>query len=149
MRFDRRLGSAWWVLRIGLGLGPFLAGLDKFFNLLTNWEMYLSPLVPRVLHVSPTTFMHVVGIVEMIVGVAVFTRWTRWAAYVAMLWLLSIAVNLLTTGMFFDLAVRDIEIAIAAYALARLTEVRGEAEARATDQAASRNARELHGSSAA
>ena len=121
---DRRLDAAWWALRIGLGLGPFLAGLDKFFNLLANWEMYLSPLALKVVPVSAGTFMRGVGIVEMIVGLAVLTRWTRVGAYLVMIWLLAIAVNLVSTGMFFDLAVRDIEIAIAAFTLARLTEVR-------------------------
>ena len=121
---DRRLDSAWWALRIGLGLGPFLAGLDKFFNILANWEMYLSPLALRVVPVSGGTFMRAVGVVEMIVGLAILTRWTRLGAYVAMLWLVAIAVNLVSTGMFFDLAVRDVEIAIGAYALARLTEAR-------------------------
>jgi uncharacterized membrane protein YphA (DoxX/SURF4 family) len=124
---DRRLDSVWWALRLGLGLGPFLAGLDKFFNLLAQWDMYLSPMVTKVLPVSGTTFMRVVGVVEMIVGLAILTRWTRIGAYVAMVWLLLIAVNLITTGNFFDLAVRDVEIAIGAYALARLTEVREEA----------------------
>ena len=121
---DRRLDSAWWALRIGLGLGPFLAGLDKFFNLLTNWEMYLSPIALKVVPVSAGTFMRAVGVVEMIVGLAVLTRWTRIGAWVVMVWLVAIAINLVSTGMFFDLAVRDLEIAIGAYALARLTEVR-------------------------
>lgn len=133
MAFDTRLNSAWWLLRLGLGLGPFLAGLDKYFNLLANWEMYLSPLVPKLLHVSPTFFMHTVGVVEMIVGLAILTRWTRLASYVAMVWLVAIAVNLLTTGMFLDIAVRDIEIALGAYALARLTEVRAQAYATASE----------------
>ncbi len=126
---DRRLDSAWWALRIGLGLGPFLAGLDKFFNLLTNWEMYLSPMALKILPLGGGTFMRAVGIIEMIVGVAILTRWTRLGAYVAMIWLVAIAANLVTTGMFFDLAVRDVEIAIGAYALARLTEVRESAAA--------------------
>lgn len=121
---NRRLDSAWWALRIGLSLGPFLAGLDKFFNILANWEMYLSPLALKVVPVSASTFMHAVGVVEMIVGLAVLTRWTRVGAYVVMLWLIAIAINLVSTGMFFDLAVRDIEIAIGAFTLARLTEVR-------------------------
>ncbi len=127
VNFDRRLDSVWWALRIGLGLGPFLAGLDKFFNILADWEMYLSPLATRMLPVSDVAFMHMVGVVEMIVGLAILTRWTRIGSYVAMLWLIAIAINLLTTGSFFDLAVRDIEIAIAAFALARLTEVRQDA----------------------
>lgn len=120
---DRRLDSPWWALRVGLGLGPFLAGLDKFFDLLANWEMYLSPLALKVVPVSAGTFMRAVGIVEMIVGLAILTRWTRVGAYVLMIWMLAIAANLVTTGMFFDLAVRDIEIAIGAFTLARLTEV--------------------------
>jgi uncharacterized membrane protein YphA (DoxX/SURF4 family) len=128
---DKRLDSAWWALRIGLGLGPFLAGLDKFFDILANWEMYLSPLALKVVPVSAATFMHVVGVVEMVVGLAILTRWTRLGAYVAMLWLVAIAINLVTTGMFFDLAVRDVEIAIGAYTLARLTEVREAAGVRA------------------
>ncbi len=149
MEFDRRLNSAWWVLRIGLGIGPFLTGLDKFFNLLANWEMYLSPLAPRLLHVRPTVFMHTVGVVEMIVGITVLTRWTRWAAYVAMAWLLAIAVNLVSTGMFFDLAARDVEIAIAAYALARLTEVREHFYAMQAERIPAQQASSIRGISAA
>ncbi len=130
------VNSAWWALRIGLGLGPFLAGLDKFFNLLTDWQMYLSPLAERMLPVSPAVFMRAVGVVEMIVGLAILTAWTRLGAYVACIWLLAIAANLVTTGAFFDLAVRDVEIALAAYTLARLTEAR-EAEAPARVRATS------------
>jgi uncharacterized membrane protein YphA (DoxX/SURF4 family) len=121
---DSTLNSAWWALRLGLGLGPFLAGLDKFFNLLTNWQMYLSPNVERMLPVSGATFMHAVGVIEMIVGIAILTRWTRLGAYVAMVWLVAIALNLASTGVFFDVAVRDIEIAIGAFTLAKLTEAR-------------------------
>jgi uncharacterized membrane protein YphA (DoxX/SURF4 family) len=121
---NKHLDTAWWALRIGLGVGPFLAGMDKFFNLLTNWEMYLSPLAQKLLPFSATSFMHIVGVIEMIVGLAILTRWTRLGSYVAMVWLIAIAINLVTTGMFFDLAVRDLEIAIGAFTLARLTEAR-------------------------
>lgn len=122
--FDSRLDQAWWVLRIGLGVGPFLAGLDKYFNFLTNWPAYISPLALRILPFSGQTFMHIVGVIEMIVGLAILTKWTRLGAYVASAWLLAIAINLVSTGMFFDVAVRDIEIALAAFVLARMTEVR-------------------------
>jgi len=120
------LNSAWWALRVGLGLGPFLAGLDKFFNILADWGMYLSPLAERFLPVSPPVFMRAVGVVEMGVGLLILAGQTRIGGYLAMGWLLAIAANLVTTGMFYDLAVRDVEIAIAAYALARLTEARKE-----------------------
>jgi uncharacterized membrane protein YphA (DoxX/SURF4 family) len=121
MILDRRLNSSWWALRIGIGLAAFLAGLDKFFNILTNWSMYLSPLTARLLPVGENAFMHLVGIVEMIVGLAILTRWTRIGAYVASVWLLLIAINLASSGGFFDLAVRDVVISIAAYVLAQMT----------------------------
>lgn len=114
-------------MRIGLGLGPFLAGLDKFFNVLADWNTYLSPLAEKLLPISGPAFMRVVGVVEMAVGLAVLTRWTRIGAYVAAGWLVAVAANLVSMGMF-DVAVRDLEIAIGAYALARLTEVREETE---------------------
>ena len=121
---ENRLNSAWWALRIGLGGAAFLAGLDKFFNILADWEMYLNPMAESLLPVSGATFMQAVGVIEMIVGLMILTRWTRIGSYVAMLWLVLIAVNLISTGRFFDVAVRDLEMAIAAYTLARLTEVR-------------------------
>jgi uncharacterized membrane protein YphA (DoxX/SURF4 family) len=112
------------ALRIGLGLGAFLAGLDKFFNILTSWEMYLSPLATKVIPVSSTTFMRGVGVIEMIAGIVVLAGFTRLGGYVIAAWLLGIAANLVTTGLFYDLAVRDVEIAIAAFTLARLSEAR-------------------------
>src|SRR3989442_14401696 len=124
MTIEKSLDSARIALKCGLGLAAFLAGLDKFFNLLANWEGYVSPLAKAVLPVGPTTLMYVVGIIEMAVGLAILTRWTALASYVAMGWLLLIAADLVTTGMYFDVAVRDVEMAIAAYAPARLTEAK-------------------------
>ena len=126
-KLDKRLELPWWALKIGLGVGPIITGADKFFNKLTDWTMYLSPLATKAVPVSPSTFMHVVGVVEIIAGIVVLSRYTRIGAYVVAAWLLGIVVNLLTTGMFFDLAMRDVEIAIAAFALAQLTAVREEA----------------------
>ena len=102
----------------------FLAGLDKYFNLLTDWTMYTSPLVLKLLPFSGRTFMHIVGVIEIIVGLAILTKWTRLGAYVASAWLVAIAINLVSTGMFLDVAVRDLEMALAAFVLARMTEVR-------------------------
>ena len=124
MRFDPRLNHAWWTLRIGLGLTPILVGLDKYFNLLTNWEMYLNPLVPQLLHMSPSTFMHIVSVVEIAAGVLVFTRFSRYAAYIVMAWLLAISASLGAQGQFLDIAVRDVGLALGAFVLAKLTEVR-------------------------
>jgi len=117
-----RLMTPWWALRGALGAAAFLAGLDKFFNLLADWPEYLSPIAAQMLPLSATSFMHLVGIVEMLVGGAILAGYTRLGGYVAAIWLGGIAVNLLTTGHYFDVAVRDVAMAIAAFTLARLTE---------------------------
>jgi uncharacterized membrane protein YphA (DoxX/SURF4 family) len=124
MTGNPRLNSAFWTLRIGFGLGPLCAGLDKYFNLLTNWEMYLNPAVPRLLHISAPAFMHIVGAIEIVAGILVLTRFTRYAAYIVMAWLWAIALSLVAQGQFFDIAVRDIEISLGAFALAKLAESR-------------------------
>jgi uncharacterized membrane protein YphA (DoxX/SURF4 family) len=125
-----RLTTPWWALRVALGATAFLAGLDKFFNLLADWPGYLSPIAAQMLPLSQTTFMQVIGVVEMLVGATILAGYTRLGGYVAAAWLGAIAVNLLTTGHYFDVAVRDIAMAIAAFTLARLTEAGVGSEAR-------------------
>jgi hypothetical protein len=105
------------------GLVPILAGLDKFFNLLADWPRYLSPALADILPVAPATVMHLVGVIEMAVGVMILTRFTRLGAWVVAAWLTLIAVNLATLGML-DVAVRDLAMAVGAYTLARLAELR-------------------------
>jgi uncharacterized membrane protein YphA (DoxX/SURF4 family) len=115
---------AWEILRLVYGLVPLLAGLDKFFNVLTQWDQYLSPAVVQLLPVPAPVFLGVIGMVEIAVGAAVFSRWTKQAAYLAAAWLGVIALNLATTGTHFDVAVRDVAMAAGAYALAQLTAAR-------------------------
>jgi hypothetical protein len=123
---DSKLTTCWFALRFGIGLTATLAGLDKFFNVLADWSAYVSPLAAQLSPFSTGTFMGIVGIIEIAVGAAVLTGWTRLGAYVASAWLVAVALNL-AAGGFFDVAVRDVVIAIAAFTLARLTEVRQEA----------------------
>jgi uncharacterized membrane protein YphA (DoxX/SURF4 family) len=120
---DQRVETSWWVLRISLGLMAIIAGIDKFFNKLTDWGMYLSP-HSKVLPISTAAFMHIVGVVEIIAGLIVLSRWTRIGSYIVMLWLILIAINLVTTGMFYDLAIRDLQIAVSAFVLSQLSVVR-------------------------
>src|SRR6476661_1299697 len=101
---NSQLNQSWWSLRITYGLVAFLAGIDKFFHVLTNWDTYLSPAVASLVPVSNSTLMHAVGVVEMAVGILILTRWTRTGAYLASVWLLCIALNLVLTGSFFDVA---------------------------------------------
>src|SRR4051794_2572328 len=117
---NERLNSTYWALRIGFGATAFLAGLDKFFNLLTDWEQYVSPLVTRLVPLSPVMLMRVAGVIEMIAGIAVLAGLARLGGYVVAAWLVAIALTLLTTGRFFDVAVRDVMMAIGAFTLARI-----------------------------
>jgi hypothetical protein len=123
------------ALRLAFGLVPVLAGLDKFTYLLTDWSQYVAPAARAVLPVAPETFLYVAGIIEVAVGLAILTRWTVLGSYVAAVWLTLIAGNLVLAG-YFDVAVRDLVMAVAAVTLARLTEVH-EATAGAVPQARS------------
>jgi uncharacterized membrane protein YphA (DoxX/SURF4 family) len=125
---DNRLNTPWFALRLAIGLMATLAGIDKFFNVLADWGSYVSRLTTQLLPVSTAIFMGVVGIIEVWVGVAILAGWTRIGAYVASAWLLAVAANLLVAG-FYDVAVRDAVLSLAAFTLARLAEVRGEAPA--------------------
>lgn len=121
---DKRISSAYWALRLVFGLVPIVAGLDKFTNLLANWQDYLSPLAVRLLPVSPATFMGLVGVIEIAVGIGVLAGWARIFGWVAAGWLLAIALNLLLTGRYLDVAARDVALAVAAFALANLAPLR-------------------------
>ena len=121
---DHSLDSVYLPLKITFGLVPLLAGLDKFFNLLADWGSYLSPSVTSMLPFSAATFMMIVGVVEMAVGVAILTKFTRLGAYVAMCWLVLIAINLLIAGRL-DVAVRDLAMAVGAYSLGTISGLKG------------------------
>src|SRR5262245_31396213 len=121
---SRESNSAYWALRIAFGLIPLFAGLDKFTHFLTDWTQYLNPAVLRIVPVTANTFMQIAGVIEIIVGLGILFGATRVFSYVAMLWLLGIAVNLISLGRFYDVAVRDIGLAVGAFTLARLTEAR-------------------------
>src|SRR5262245_64158914 len=119
---DNRLNAPWIALRFGIGLTATLAGIDKFFNLLADWSSYLSPIAKGLLPVSAGTFMGMVGVIEIAVGVAILTGWTRLGAYVASAWLLGVAANLVCRRLF-ELTVRDMVVALAVLPLARLAAI--------------------------
>ena len=104
------------TLRITYGLLPILAGLDKFMHVLTDWNKYLAPVVTDVIPLSPGAFMNIVGVIEIVAGIIVFIR-PKLGSIIVGLWLIGIAINLLLTGQYFDVAVRDIVMAIGAFCL--------------------------------
>ncbi|TMI72084.1 MAG: hypothetical protein E6H09_11180 [Bacteroidetes bacterium] len=115
-------GKVQQTLRFTYGLVPIIAGADKFTNLLTNWENYLNPSIVKMLPFSASTFMSIVGVIEIIAGLLVLIR-PRIGAYVVMAWLIAIALQLIIGQNYYDVAVRDLVMAIGAYSLARLSAV--------------------------
>lgn len=98
------------------GLLPIAAGADKFLHLLTDWNKYLAPVVTDIIPLSPDAFMSIVGIIEIVAGIIVFAR-PRIGSLIVGLWLLGIVINLLLTGQYLDVAVRDTVMAIGAFCL--------------------------------
>ncbi len=119
---DSRLAHPLRALQVALGLTAALAGLDKFFNILADWGAYVSPVVAHALPVSVPVFMHIVGVIEFAVGVTMLAISPRIGAYVASVWLLLIAVNLMMGGHL-DIAVRDVVMSLSAFTVARYVEV--------------------------
>ncbi|MEP0365969.1 MAG: hypothetical protein ABJN36_10810 [Cyclobacteriaceae bacterium] len=109
------------LLKFTYGLIPIVAGADKFTNLLTDWGTYLPGAIANMLPLSTSAFMMIVGVIEIVAGVIVLRK-TIMGAYVVSAWLIFIALNLLIQGSF-DIAVRDIVMAIGAFSLAKITEV--------------------------
>jgi len=120
------------TMKLVFGLVPIVAGLDKFTNILVHWDKYLAPSIAHLLPMKPGTFMVLVGIIEIVAGIGVLlTPWTRLFAWIVGLWLIGIAIDLVLGG-FYDIAVRDVVMAISAFCLARLTAAApARAEARA------------------
>lgn len=112
--------QAYQILHLGFTVAPIVAGLDKFFNLLVNWEQYLPPLVTDLVGGHGHELMLVVGVIEIIAGLGVFFK-PKIFAYVVSAWLLLIIVNLLMIPGYYDVALRDFGLSLGALALARLS----------------------------
>jgi hypothetical protein len=127
--------TAWLLLYYTYGLLPIIAGLDKYFHYLADWTIYLNEAIPYALGISSERFMTAIGIIEIIIGLLVFFK-PRLGGYVVCTWLLAISINLITMGthfhhgytrimMHYDIALRDIALAIGAYVLALLSKELG------------------------
>lgn len=110
------------TLHLTYGIVPIVAGLDKFTNLLTNWTDYLSRNMQSMLPFDAVLFMKIVGIIEIVAGIIVLIR-PLIGAYIVMIWLICIALQLIIGGHYFDVAVRDLVMAIGAFTLAQLTKI--------------------------
>ena len=113
--------QAFLILRTGFTVAPIVAGLDKFFNLLVNWEQYLPGFVKNLTGGHGHELMLAVGVIEIVAGLGVAFK-PRLFAYVVSAWLLLIVANLLMIPGYFDVALRDFGLSLAALALARLSQ---------------------------
>jgi uncharacterized membrane protein YphA (DoxX/SURF4 family) len=111
--------QAFWLLRVGFAVLPILFGLDKFFDVLVNWEIYLAPWINDIVPGNAAEAMYAVGVIEILAGIAVAVK-PRYAAYVVAAWLGGIIVNLLTHSGYYDIALRDFGLLVGALTLARL-----------------------------
>src|SRR5215475_12055306 len=116
--------QAYQILRTGFTVAPIVAGLDKFFHLLVNWDQYLPGFVNNLTGGHGHQLMLAVGAIEIVAGLGVAFK-PRLFAYVVSAWLLLIIVNLLMIPGYFDVALRDLGLALAALALARLSQEYG------------------------
>ena len=107
------------VLKYTFGLVPIIAGLDKFTNLLTDWSQYLGAGLSDMLPFEASTFMMIVGVIEIVAGILVFLK-PKIGALVVMAWLVLIALTLLVSG-YYDVAVRDLVMAVGAFSLFKLS----------------------------
>jgi uncharacterized membrane protein YphA (DoxX/SURF4 family) len=114
--------SVWMVLRITFGLVPVVAGIDKFTDLLVDWDMYLNPQVAAMLPFSAHVFMQIVGVIEIVAGLIVLAK-PSIGGWIVMAWLICIALQLIAMRKYFDVAVRDLTMSVGAMSLARLSRV--------------------------
>jgi uncharacterized membrane protein YphA (DoxX/SURF4 family) len=133
---DRTLAPVYWALRLSFGIVPIVAGLDKFTNLLVQWDKYVAPAVVQALPFSAPSFMHLAGIVEIVAGIGVLIpQATRLFAGIVAAWLWLIALNLILAG-YYDIAVRDLVLGISSACLSRIAVFFPAGERRAISQPA-------------
>src|ERR1051326_1341238 len=113
--------QAYQILHVAFTVAPIVAGIDKFFHFLVNWDIYLSPLVTKTLRFSSHTFM-LCGCVIEVIAVLIVTAAPRIGGWIVGLWLCGIILNLLSIPAYLDVALRDLGLALGAFALARLSE---------------------------
>jgi uncharacterized membrane protein YphA (DoxX/SURF4 family) len=114
--------QAFTIMRIAFTVAPILFGLDKFFNVMVDWEQYLAPWINAIIPGSAATAMHLVGVIEIVAGILVFLK-PRYGAYVVAAWLGGIIIDLLTYSGYYDIALRDFGLLLGALTLGRLASV--------------------------
>lgn len=127
--------KSWYLLYYTYGFLPIITGLDKYFDFLADWYIYVNPNIPLLLNLTPEVFMYITGIAEIIMGLLVFIK-PRLGGSIIVVWLLIICLNLISMGTHsheeyahlmrhYDIVVRDIVMAVGAYVLVLLSKELG------------------------
>ena len=119
---DNRISSVFNIMKFTYGLVPVVAGLDKFTNLFTHWEQYLNPAITSALPFSAHSFMMIVGVIEIAAGLIVLSK-PIIGGYIVMAWLTLIAITLIAGTGYFDVAVRDLVMAIGAFSFVQIAKI--------------------------
>ena len=122
LNLNQSLKPTFNLLKTTFGIVPIVAGLDKFTNLLAHWENYIHPGIASIIPFAPHTFMMIVGVIEIIAGIIVLAK-PAIGGYIVAAWLILIALTLLASGNYLDVAVRDLVMAIGAFSLARIAKI--------------------------
>jgi len=119
-----KLDAIYMVLKYAYGLAAIVIGLDKFFGYIVDWKMYVGQFVIQIAPIGVTHLLYAIGTIEIVVGLLILSKFTRLGAYLVMTWFLVVVVNLLIMGQFMDIVLRDLLLAVGAWALAQLAEIK-------------------------
>jgi hypothetical protein len=117
-----RLGTVFILLKYTFVIVPVVAGLDKFTNLLTDWDKYINPSLAAILPFSVDVFMKIIGVIEIVAGVLVFLRPSAGGLIVSV-WLALIALTLIAGGNYLDVAVRDLVMSVSAFSMSMFARI--------------------------
>lgn len=120
LTLNQKIKPTFNLLHVVFVVVPIVAGIDKFFNLLTNWDKYINPTLLEMMPFSGHTFMMIVGVIEIVAGLIVWKK-PEIGGYIVAAWLASIALTLIFSLNFLDVAVRDFVMAISAFSMARIS----------------------------
>lgn len=118
---DMSLSGVWNALRFTYGIGFIVLGVDKFFNFIVDWQVYLWQEIPQTFGVDPTLIVYAAGVIEIVAGLAILSRYARAGGYILGTWLLLVVVNLALRGGFWEVAISQLMLAISTYSFAQLT----------------------------
>lgn len=116
------LNTVFTLLKYTFVIVPIVAGADKFTNVLTHWEQYINPSMAKMLPITTSAFMHIVGVIEIIAGIIVFKK-PEIGGYIVAGWLAAISLSLIAGFNYIDVAVRDLVMAISAFSMAKISKL--------------------------